>query len=282
MIMKFDDIKPYVRYAKILHMSGEYSTKNLRAYDNRMLYFFTQGAELTVDGAVFRPNRGELFIWTPDSVYSLSAVSAEGFTVLVVNFDYTFDARQLSLCLPPVPDSAFLPEKRLENISFSDLPEFNSPVHIADMRVSEYDFHCLDSEFVSPQRNYAAMLSAILQKLLITTVRHITAVSGESSASLVKGIIEYIHENIAKDLSNTEIGQHFSYHPNYINRCMLASTGQSLHQYVVNARILKALELIQTTDLSVTDISRAVGFRSIKHFSQSFKRAYGCSPTHFR
>ena len=68
MIMKFDDIKPYVRYAKILHMSGEYSTKNLRAYDNRMLYFFTQGAELTVDGAVFRPNRGELFIWTPDSV----------------------------------------------------------------------------------------------------------------------------------------------------------------------------------------------------------------------
>lgn len=280
--MKFDDIKPYVRYAKILNMTEDYSTKDFRAYDNRLLYFFSSGAELIVDGTVFRPNRGELFIWTPDSVYSLTAVSPEGFTVLVVNFDYTFTERQISLCIPPVPQNAYLPEKRLETVVFSDMLEFNSPVHIVDMHASEYDFHCLDSEFVSPQRNYAAMLSAILQKLLITVVRHATAIAGESSASLVKNIIEYIHENIAKELSNTEIGQHFSYHPNYLNRCMLASTGQSLHQYVVNARILKALELLQTTDLSVTDISRAVGFRSIKHFSQSFKRAYGCSPTHFR
>lgn len=280
--MKLDDIKPYVRYAKILKMGSDYSTKNIRAYDNRLLYFFSGNAALEIDGTSYTPERGQCFIWTPDSVYSLSAVDDDGFTVLVVNFDYTFGARKISLCLPPATQDSFDEAQRPERIEFSDVPEFNAPLFIKDMHNCEYDFHCLENEFVSPQRNYAAMLSAIMQKILLICARQSGARSSVVSSSLVLSVIDYIHENYSSDLSNATIGQHFNYHPNYINRCMLATTGQSLHQYVVNARVLKALELLQTTDLSVTEISRAVGFKSIKHFSQSFKRCYNYSPTHFR
>lgn len=280
--MKLDDIKPYVRYAKILKMGSDYVTYNMRAYDNRLLYFFTGNAKLEIDGTVYYPERGNCFIWTPDSVYSLSANTEDGFSVLVVNFDYTFGARKISLCLPPVTKDAFDESQRPERIEFSDVPEFNAPLFIKDMHNSEFDFHSLEKEFVSPQRNYAAMLSAIMQKILLVCARQSGARASVGSSSLVLSVIDYIHENYASDLSNATIGQHFNYHPNYINRCMLANTGQSLHQYVVNARVLKALELLQTTDLSVTEISRAVGFKSIKHFSQSFKRCYNYAPTHFR
>lgn len=279
--MKLDDIKPYVRYAKILRMGADYSSVNMRAYDNRLLYFFSGNARLEIDGTVYNPERGQCFLWTPDSVYSLSA-DGDGFTVLVVNYDYTFAARNVSLCLPPAPAGMFDESKRPEKICFSDFNEFNAPLFIKDMHNSEYDFHCLENEFISPQRNYAAMLSAIMQKILLVCARQAGTRASAGSSCLVLNVIEYIHENYANDLSNAAIGQQFNYHPNYINRCMLASTGQSLHQYVVNARVLKALELLQTTDLSVTEISRAVGFKSIKHFSQSFKRCYNYSPTHFR
>ncbi|MBQ5809132.1 MAG: helix-turn-helix transcriptional regulator [Clostridia bacterium] len=280
--MKLDDIKPYVRYAKILKMGADYSTRDMRAYDNRLLYFFSGNAKLEIDGTEYFPERGQCFIWTPDSVYSLTAQGDDGFTVLVVNFDYTFGARKISLCLPPATKDNFDEAQRPEKIEFSDVPEFNAPLFIKDMHNNEYDFHCLEKEFVSPQRNYAAMLSAIMQKILLICARQSGARLNVGSSSLVVSVIDYIHENYASDLSNATIGLHFNYHPNYINRCMLANTGQSLHQYVVNARVLKALELLQTTDLSVTEISRAVGFKSIKHFSQSFKRCYNYSPTHFR
>jgi len=280
--MKLDDIKPYVRYAKILQMKSDYCTKDLRSYDNRMLYFFNGKAELIIDGERYEAERGAFFIWTPDSIYSLSALSEDGFSCLVANFDYTFAARHISLCVPSVANENFDSEARLEKVTFEDIPEFNKPVYLKDMHNAEYDFHCLDKEFISPKRNYAAMLSAIMQKILLVAARQINDLSSLGNTYLIQNVIDYIHENYAKDLSNALIGQQFSYHPNYINKCMLANTGQSLHQYVVNARVLKALELLQTTDLSVTDISQAVGFKSIKHFSQSFKRCYGYSPTHFR
>lgn len=280
--IKLDDIKPYVRYAKILNMSGDYSTTDMRAYDNRLLYFFSGNAKLVIDSVTYYPERGQCYFWTPDSVYSLSAENGVPFSVLVVNFDFTFAARHISLCMPPVSSKDFDESKRPENLVFSDVPEFNAPLFIRDMHNSEYDFHCLENEFVSPQRNYVSMLSAIMQKILLTTARQSGTRASIGSTSLILSVIEYIHKNYAGDLSNAAIGQHFNYHPNYINRCMLANTGQSLHQYVVNARVLKALELLQTTDLSVTEISREVGFKSIKHFSQSFKRCYNYSPTHFR
>jgi len=282
MDMLLDDIKPYVRYAKILHMPGDYTARDMRAYDNRILYFLSENASLTLDGVSYRPERGALFLWSPDSVYSLSALSPDGFDVMVVNFDYRFVARKISLCLPPVAAAAYQPERRIETVRFSDAPILGSPVCIPDMHMLEYDMHCLDKEFVSPQRNYAAMLSAMLAKIILTVYRQAISAGSGGTSALVQNVITYIHEHPASDLSNAAIGQRFSYHPNYLNRCMLLSTGQSLHQYVINTRVLKALELLQTTDLSVTDIAEAVGFRSIKHFSQSFKKAYGCSPTHFR
>ena len=282
MDMLLDDIKPYVRYAKILHMPGDYRARDMRAYDNRILYFLSENASLTLDGVSYRPERGALFLWSPDSVYSLSALSPDGFDVMVVNFDYRFVARKISLCLPPVAAAAYQPERRIETVRFSDAPILGSPVCIPDMHMLEYDMHCLDKEFVSPQRNYAAMLSAMLAKIILTVYRQAISAGSGGTSALVQNVITYIHEHPASDLSNAAIGQRFSYHPNYLNRCMLLSTGQSLHQYVINTRVLKALELLQTTDLSVTDIAEAVGFRSIKHFSQSFKKAYGCSPTHFR
>ena len=59
-------------------------------------------------------------------------------------------------------------------------------------------------------------------------------------------------------------------------------TGQSLHQYVLSCRVSKALDMLQTTNLSITEVAERVGFSSIKHFSQTFKSIYGYSPIHFR
>ena len=280
--INFEDVRPFVRYAKVLHFSSDYDAKELRAYDNRLLYFFDGTAELSIDSEVYHAERGSLFIWSADHVYSLRA-GATGFSALVVNFDYTMVARDCSLAIPMIEAKKYDGAQRTESVCFEDATEFNFPIVSEDMRSLEKDFIALDSEFISPQHNYVMMLSSMMTTILVKIYRNLVhARSSVSTSMLVTGVIEYIQKNYASDISNTSIGAQFNYHPNYINRSMLVSTGQSLHQYVISVRVLHALELIQTTDMSITEIAKAVGFKSIKHFSQSFKKIYGFSPTHFK
>ena len=280
--IKFEDVRTFVRYAKILHFSADYDAKELRAYDNRLLYFFDGMAELSIDDDVHTAERGSLFIWSPDHIYSLRA-RGTGFSALVVNFDYTMVSRECSLAIPMIEAKKYDSAQRTELVTFDDAGEFNSPIISDDMRSLEKDFIALDNEFINPQHNYVMMLSSMMTTILVKIYRNLVhARSSVSTSMLVTGVIEYIQKNYASDISNTSIGAQFNYHPNYINRSMLISTGQSLHQYVISVRALHALELIQTTDMSITEIAKAVGFKSIKHFSQSFKKIYGFSPTHFK
>lgn len=280
--INFEDIRPFVRYAKILHFSADYNANDLRAYDNRLIYFFDGNAKISIDDETYDAERGSLFIWSPDHTYSLRAAS-KGFSALVVNFDYTPCAKDFSLAIPMIESKKYDISARTEYVEFLDATEFNSPIISHDMRSVEMDFILLDKEFINPQHNYVLMLSAIMTTSLVKIYRNILqAKSSMSTSMLVNGVIEYIQKNYASDISNSTIGAEFNYHPNYINRSMLNSVGQSLHQYVISVRALHALELIQTSDYSITEIAKMVGFKSIKHFSQSFKKIYGFSPTHFK
>jgi len=280
--INFEDMRPFVRYAKILRFSADYDAKYMRAYDNRLLYFFDGKAQLQIDEQTYDAEKGSLFIWSPDHTYSLKA-QGQGFSALVINFDYTMEAKDISLAIPMIEAKKFDEQTRTERIEFTNTPEFNSVIYSDNMRSIEMDFIAIDNEFVNPQHNYVMMLSAMMTSLLVKIYRKLAQQrSSISTSMLVCGVIEYIQKNYAKDISNTSIGAEFNYHPNYINRSMLNSTGQSLHQYVISVRVLHALELIQTTDMSITEIAKAVGFKSIKHFSQSFKKIYGFSPTHFK
>ncbi len=280
--INFEDIRPFVRYAKILRFSADYDARDLRAYDNRLIYFFDGKAQLQINGKTYNAEKGSLFMWSPDYTYSLKAMNS-GFSALVVNYDYTLDAKNISLAIPMIEAKKFDESSRIEYVEFQNTPEFNSVIYSENMRSIEMDFLALDNEFVNPQHNYVMMLSSLMTTLLVKIYRNLVQEKSSISTSmLVSGVIEYIQKNYAKDISNTSIGAEFNYHPNYINRSMLNSTGQSLHQYVISVRVLHALELIQTTDMSITEIAKAVGFKSIKHFSQSFKKTYGFSPTHFK
>ncbi len=58
--------------------------------------------------------------------------------------------------------------------------------------------------------------------------------------------------------------------------------GRSPIRYLTEWRMHLAEELLATTELSVTDVTRRVGYRSEEAFSRAFKRAHGTSPTPWR
>ncbi|SHF33015.1 transcriptional regulator, AraC family [Mariniphaga anaerophila] len=59
-------------------------------------------------------------------------------------------------------------------------------------------------------------------------------------------------------------------------------TGLSPRQYCLQLKIIRAKELLLSTDLSVKEISYELGFESIHYFSRVFKQKTGKSPSDFR
>ncbi|MFT6336822.1 MAG: DNA-binding response OmpR family regulator/ligand-binding sensor domain-containing protein [Halioglobus sp.] len=64
-----------------------------------------------------------------------------------------------------------------------------------------------------------------------------------------------------------------------VHRKIKALTGMSTAIYIRHLRLLKAKELLISTDLPISDIAYQVGFKTLPYFSQAFKNTFGKSPS---
>ena len=51
--------------------------------------------------------------------------------------------------------------------------------------------------------------------------------------------------------------------------------------YLNHIRVNKAIDLIQNTDLSMTEIAMNCGFETIRNFNRVFKEIMGCTPSEY-
>jgi AraC-like DNA-binding protein len=52
--------------------------------------------------------------------------------------------------------------------------------------------------------------------------------------------------------------------------------------YLINIRISEAIKLLKKKDVTITDIALDTGFYSSQHFSTTFKKLTGYTPSEFR
>lgn len=65
-------------------------------------------------------------------------------------------------------------------------------------------------------------------------------------------------------------------------RSFKAVFGETPHRYLQRRRIERAMYLLRTTDISVTEVCMSVGFSSLGSFSRTFTSVVGETPSAFR
>ena len=101
-------------------------------------------------------------------------------------------------------------------------------------------------------------------------------------ARMLRSIKEYIDVHLEKDLSVEELASHLGISPSYFSRSFRSSVGLSPHAYVMNRRLLRAQELLTSTELPLIDIALAAGFADQSHFCRRFHQMTGVPPRTFR
>jgi AraC family transcriptional regulator len=58
--------------------------------------------------------------------------------------------------------------------------------------------------------------------------------------------------------------------------------GVTIEKYIILQRIEKAKELLMYDELNIVQIAEQLGYSSVQHLSQQFKKVTGLSPSHFK
>lgn len=98
----------------------------------------------------------------------------------------------------------------------------------------------------------------------------------------IKEAIHYVEQNFANDISVESIAEILGINRTYFGKIFKKSTGKSPQQFIIEYRMTKACSLLQQTNMTVTEISRQIGYENPFHFSRAFKQIYNVSPSKWR
>lgn len=98
---------------------------------------------------------------------------------------------------------------------------------------------------------------------------------------LKETIQDYVDTNFS--LSLKDISQELDLHPAYVSRAFSKYFDNlSFGEYIRKLRIEKAVQLLETTGMSLTEIAYLTGFSDQSHFNRIFKKHLGVQPSVYR
>jgi YesN/AraC family two-component response regulator len=103
-----------------------------------------------------------------------------------------------------------------------------------------------------------------------------------SSTNVINHIIQYIDENYTRDLQLIDLEEKFNLNKYYIGQLIKENTGINFIDYIHKRRIEKSMELLKNSNLTIKDISEAVGYKYAHYFIKLFKKVYGVAPGEYR
>lgn len=126
-----------------------------------------------------------------------------------------------------------------------------------------------------------ACLSKLLVLLMADSWHPDHARSGSKKTELLR-IKQYLDENYEKKVTLDELSQRYFINKFYLTRVFKAHFGVTIGDYLLNARITKAKNLLRFTDKSAEEIGQECGIGDVYYFSKVFKKAEGVTVREYR
>jgi AraC family transcriptional regulator of adaptative response / DNA-3-methyladenine glycosylase II len=102
-----------------------------------------------------------------------------------------------------------------------------------------------------------------------------------TAATVARGM-RLIEEGFLNEGSVAELAYRLGIGSRHLLRLFVRHTGATPTQVAATRRVQKAKRLIDETEMPISEIAFAAGFRSLRRFNDAFRATYGRPPTSFR
>ena len=119
---------------------------------------------------------------------------------------------------------------------------------------------------------------AAIGRLLVSTRNNLLFMESVNAPDRISLIKEYVEKNYGKRLCVPKIARRFYMSPGYFSHFFKKEVGVSFQSYLNLYRVSKAKEMLEETELSVSEIAGLTGFGSLSQFNRTFRGSTGKTP----
>lgn len=137
-------------------------------------------------------------------------------------------------------------------------------------------------EIESRREGYELMVRSQLNSLLISVFRKMSLSMENAFTEVGDELLNYIARNCHERLTLVDTAKKCSYNTAYFSRKFKDFAGMTFTAYLKKVRIEKAMALLRTTELKISQITEQVGYSDKTKFFAHFNSITGMTPLQYR
>jgi AraC-like DNA-binding protein len=104
----------------------------------------------------------------------------------------------------------------------------------------------------------------------------------DSTQNILLASVAYIERHCNEPISASDVAAHIPISYSHLARLFSQYMKSSVNTYITRVKIDRASHLLMTTDMSINEVAREIGYSSLSYFSSTFKNTLGQSPKEYR
>lgn len=202
---------------------------------------------------------GELVIMPPKKWYCIDCYADETVYFLCVHFTGSQAAEKL---------------KKHEISIFPSVNKLSVDNQVQKRFKSIFDAFSCEDEYQNEE------LANLLERLFIEIARGIK--NKESEKAPLSKSLRYINEYYTTEIRTTALAKMENMCMTAYNKAFKSQFGKSPINHIISLRMQLAKELLETSDISIKEISFMCGYDNFNYFTRIFKQYIGKTPSEYR
>ncbi|REK74875.1 helix-turn-helix transcriptional regulator [Paenibacillus paeoniae] len=238
-------------------------------------FIYSGSGYYLINGGRYDFRQGDIVLINSNDLHR--AVETESLVMGIVMFDPAYlalEQRYDTELLVPFREMGF----RFDNVLNRDHPELMKLWSLlAEMR----------EEYLRKEPHYEAVVRAQLVRFLAYVNRYFSKDAGNGSlhargTETIRNVLHEMEVRMDHPWTLKELSDRAHLSTSRFSSLFTQVVGTSPMDYLIQLRLSKAVELIETTDGKIIDIASECGFRNLSNFNRLFKQHIGKLPSELR
>ena len=242
-----------------------------------LAYIIHGNAIHTLDDNSDTVKPGDYVFIEPGSVHSFSKAENKD-KLTVINCIFT-------------PELIFGNGNNTTTMTFMDLlsaPLLNIDINKIIDSPARYIFHdsnnyilnmlyVMQQEYSNKMSNYFQIMKNLLNSIIMSSIRQVSSeeMQNTNPTTMIK---DYVSLHYAENDILSQLSKISYYSAQYLSSRFKADTGETIKSYLQRVRCDVAEQLMNSTNMTVIEISEAVGYKDVKYFQEVFKKHKHVTP----